>query len=191
MLYARLPRILRTTSFGLGVFYAALFAASTIILGSVVYWTVKTYLDREITANIEAEADLLEREFKSQGFEELARTVRDRGTFIPSLDYRLLDKNGNWVAGELPYMPSTIGLTEMSVPKSGGLNTLFRVLTVPLDGGIRLAVGDDIGALTEIRHAFLKALGWALLAFVVLSFVGGLLLSRTFMTRVNAIAQTA
>src|SRR5262245_21010778 len=191
MSFARIPRTLRTTSFVLGIFYAALFAASTIILGSIVYWTVETSLDREITTNIEAEADLLQKEFKSEGFEELARTVQDRGTFIPALDYLLLDEHGNRVAGELPYMPSTPGLTEMKVPRSGGPDNMFRVLAVPLDGKVRIAVGDDLGALIEIRHAFLKALGWALLAFVVLSFLGGALLSRTFMARVNAITRTA
>src|SRR5262245_57357447 len=190
MSFARILRTLRSTSFGLGVLYAGLFAASAIILGSIVYWTVETSLDREITTNIEAEADLLQNEFKSEGFEELARTVRNRGKFIPALDYLLLDKDGNRVAGELPYMPSASGLTEMKVPRSGP-NSTFRVLTVPLDGGIRLAVGDDLGALIEIRHAFLKALGWALLAFVILSCIGGLLLSRAFMRRVNVITRTA
>src|SRR5262245_57102374 len=189
MSFARIPRTLRTTSFGLGIFYAGLIAASTIILGSIVYWTVETSLDREVTTNILAEADLLQKEFKSEGFAELARTVQDRGTFIPALDYLLLDKDGNRVAGELPYMPSTSGLTEMKVPRSGGPNNMFRVLAVPLDGGIKLAVGDDLGALIEIRHAFLNALGWALLAFVALSFLGGLLLSRAFMRRVTVITR--
>src|SRR5262245_18636625 len=143
MSFARIPRTLRTTSFALGILYAALFATSTIILGSIVYWTVETSLDRKITTNIEAEADLLQKEFKSEGFAKLARTVQDRGTFIPALDYLLLDKDGNRVAGELPYLPSEPGLTEMKVPSSGGPDN-FRVLTVPLDGGIRLAVGDDL-----------------------------------------------
>src|SRR5262245_30379356 len=138
MSFARIPRTLRTTSFGLGVLYAALFAVSTIILGSIVYWTVETSLDREITTNIEAEADLLQKEFKSEGFDELTRTVRDRGTFIPALDYLLLDSNGNRVAGELPYMPPAPGLMEMKVPRSGGPNNRFRVLALTLDGGIKL-----------------------------------------------------
>jgi len=191
MSFVRIPRTLRTTSFGLGVLYAALFAASSIIMGSIVYWTVETSLDREITTNIEAEAELLQKEFKSEGFDELVRTVRDRGTFIPALDYLLLDGNGKRVAGELPYMPPAPGLTEMIVPRSGGPNYRYRVLALTLDGGIKLAVGDDIGALIEIRQAFLKALGWALIAFLALSLLGGMLLSRAFMRRVNAITLTA
>src|SRR5262249_29047489 len=137
--------------------------------GSIVYWTVQASLDREITTNIEAEADLLQKEFKSEGFDELARTGRDRGTFIPALDYLLLDSKGNRVAGELPYMSPAPGLTEMIVPRSGGPNYRYRVLALTLDGGIKLAVGDDVGVLIEIRHAFLKALGWAPLAFLGLS----------------------
>jgi len=192
MSFARLLSTFRTTSFALGALYAVVFAASTIILGSIVYWRVQTSLDREITTNIEAEADLLREEFKSQGLEELTRTVKDRGTFIPALDYLLLDKDGKRLAGELPYMPSGLGLMDMKVPKrSDTPESMYRVLTVPLDGGIKLAVGDDLGAILEIRHAFLKALGWALLAFVALSFLGGLLLSRAFMSRVNAITRTA
>jgi signal transduction histidine kinase len=191
MSFARIPRTLRTASFGLGVLYAALYAASTIILGGIVYWTVETSLDRQITANIDAETDLLEREFKSEGFEELVEQVQARGTSIPSLDYLLLDKNGNRVAGELPRMPTVPGWTEMIVPKSGAPSSKFRVRSVTLDDGIKLAVGDDLGVIIQIRHAFLSALAWALLAFLALSLFGGILLSRAFMRRVDAITRTA
>jgi len=65
------------------------------------------------------------------------------------------------------------------------------VRSITLDDGIKLAAGDDPSAIIEIRHAFLKALGWALLAFLTLSFFGGIFLSRAFIRRVNAIMRTA
>ena len=43
----------------------------------------------------------------------------------------------------------------------------------------------------DIRRAFLGALGWALLAFLVLTLTAGALLSSAFLSRVDAIGRTA
>ena len=60
-----------------------------------------------------------------------------------------------------------------------------------MDNGYRLVVGDDLGSKDDIRRAFLGALGWALLVFLVLTLAAGALLSSAFLRRVDAIARTA
>jgi signal transduction histidine kinase len=60
-----------------------------------------------------------------------------------------------------------------------------------LDQGLRLAVGDDLAPIEEIRAALIEALGWSLLAVPLLSLAGGLALSFGFLRRVDAITSTA
>lgn len=196
MSFARLPRIVRTASFGLAILYAALFAASVMILGVVVYWTVQASLDRQMASRIDAEIDLLQQEFRSEGLQELVREVRERTAYFPALDYLVLDANGNRLAGNLPKMPKSLGWTDIETETKAQALTpeverQFRVRSVTLGDGVRLAVGDDLGPVEGIQEAFLEALGSVLVAFLLLSVSGGLLLSRGFLKQVDAITHTA
>ena len=67
MSFARLPRTMRTASFGLAVAYALLFAGSVAILGGIVYLMVQSSLDRQMEARVDAEIDLLTQELRSRG----------------------------------------------------------------------------------------------------------------------------
>ena len=60
-----------------------------------------------------------------------------------------------------------------------------------LGDGIRLAVGDDLAMIREINKAFFDALGWVLLAVILLSLAGGPLLSLGFLGKVDAVTRTA
>jgi len=196
MSFARLPRIVRTANFGLAILYAALFAASVVILGAIVYWIMQTSLERQMTSRINAEVDLLQEEFRSEGLQELVREVRERTTYFPALDYLVLDAKGNRLAGNLPRMPKGLGWTDIEVEAQAqsltpNVEREFRVRSVMLGDGVRLAVWDDLEPVEEIQEAFLEALGSVLLAFLLLSLSGGLLLSRGFLRQVDAITHTA
>jgi signal transduction histidine kinase len=194
MSFARLPRIFRTASFGLAILYAALFTASTVILGGIVYWTVLNSLERQMATRIGAEIDLLQEEFKSEGLQELVREIHERAAHFPALNYLVVDAAGKRLAGNLPAMPTGVGWSDIETePDTGNyaIEQNFRVRSILLDGGVRLAVGDDLGPIEEIQQAFLNALGWGLLAFLLLSLAGGVLLSNAFLRRVDTIRQTA
>ena len=190
MSFDRLFRLIRTASFGLALLYAVLFATSAVILGFIVYWTVQASMDQQLAARIDAEILLLQGELK-EGPNELVREVRERVAFFDTLEYALADADGKELAGNLP-MPATLGWSDVSLPNKRpgeGPNSL-RVETVALDNGFRLAVGDDLGPKEDIRRAFLHALGWALLAFLILTLAGGVLLSIVFLRRVDAVVHT-
>jgi len=193
MSFARLPRIFRTASFGLAVAYAALFAASTIVLGTIVYWTVMDSLGHQMSARIDAEVDLLREEFVAEGLPDLVREIHERADYFPALSYLVTDAEGKRLAGNLPSMPAHVGWTDIETePASGSsVEQNLRVRTVLLGKGVRLAVADDLGPIEEIQQAFLSALGWGLAAFVILSLAGGILLSRAFLQRVDVITRTA
>jgi signal transduction histidine kinase len=185
--------MMRTASFGLAVLYTLLFVASVLILGVVFYFTVQTSLDRQIATRIDAEIALLEQELHFEGKEALVREVEERANVSPSLDYLVLDASGNRLAGNLSSIPTTVGWTDLSEP-SGGRGTRprdLRVRNVALAQGLRLAVGDDLAPIDDIRAALIEALGWSLLAVPLLSLAGGLALSFGFLRRVDAITRTA
>ena len=194
MSFAPLPRIFRTASFGLAILYAALFTASTGILGGIVYWTVMASLERQMVTRIGAEVDLLHEEYKSEGLQELVREIDERAAHFPALNYLVADKAGHRLAGNLPSMPASVGWSDIETQFDAGNSAIehdFRVRSILLDGGVRLAVGDDLGPIEEIQEAFLHALGWGLLAFLVLSLGGGVLLGLAFLRRVDTITETA
>ena len=124
---------------------------------------------------INAEIELLRQEFRSEGLQELIREIGERAAYFPVLDYLVVDDKGNRLAGNLPYMPSASGWTDIETePRAPNPDAerSFHVRSVYLADGIRLAVGDDLEPLEAIERAFLEALGIALLAFLVLSLTG-------------------
>ena len=90
-----LPRIVRTTSFGLAVLYTLLFAISAVILGTLVYFTVRTSLDRQMATRIDAEVELLRQELRSEGKAALISEVQERANYFHALDYLVVDAHGN------------------------------------------------------------------------------------------------
>jgi signal transduction histidine kinase len=192
MSFALLPRVVRTASFGLAVLYALLFAASGLIVGIIVYLTVQASLDRQMASRIDAEISLLEQEFRSEGLQELLTEVHERTNYFHALEYLVLNVDGTRLVGNLPIVSTGVGWADVVDPKAQESEArTFRVRTVLLPEGIQLSVGDDLGPIQEIQAAFLEAFGWALLAFLILAVTGGLLLSRTFLQRLDAITHTA
>ena len=127
-----LPRIVRTTSFGLAVLYTLLFAISAVILGTLVYFTVRTSLDRQMATRIDAEVELLRQELRSEGKAALISEVQERANYFHALDYLVVDAHGNRLAGTLPSMPATEGWGNISAQgaRVGDPARRFRVRSV-------------------------------------------------------------
>ena len=193
MSFAHLLRVVRTASFGLAILYALMLAGSALILGIIVYWYVQASLERQMTTRIYAEFDLLRQELRSEGLQELIAEVKERTQYFHALEYSVVDAKGNRLVGNLPAVPAGADWVDVTMPPNspGGAGRKFRVHALTLEDGVQLSVGDDMRPREEIQDAFLEALGWALAAFVVLSVGGGLLLSRAFLQRLDAITHTA
>ena len=193
MSLGHLPRLLRTASFGLALLFAALLAASFIIIGALVYWTVEADLEQQMAARIDGEIELLTDEMRSEGLSELIEQIGRRENVL-NLEYLLLNANGTRAAGDMPVTPASLGWSDMALPTERSGDSPARVLhirSVKLDNGMRLSVADDYGSIEDMRHAWLVAGVSSLIAFLALSVLGGLLLSRGFLRRVDMIRSTA
>ncbi len=192
---AFLPRLLRTASFRLAALYVAVFTASALVLGAAVYLAARSALEQQMGARIETEASFLHEEFRIGGLDRLLATVQARGRGAMALDYLVQDAGGAHLVGEVPtIIMLRPGWRTIKVPEAaedGGGPERVRALVSDLGGGLLLAVGDDLSRITELEEAVATAFIWTVGLAALLGIGGGALLSRAFLTRVDAIARTA
>ncbi len=190
-----LPRLLRVASFRFAALYVALFAASAFLLGTAVFLEARSALRQQMDARIEAETAFLTAEFRAGGVDHLVAVVGARGRGASALDYLVQGPDKAHLAGEMPAVgTSRPGWTVIDVPQAtedGGRPERVRALVSNLDGGLLLAVGGDLGQLTDMEEAIVTAFLWTVGLAAVLGIGGGALLSRAFLNRVDAIALTA
>ncbi len=190
-----IPRVLRTTSFRLAAIYVVIFVLSAMVLGAAVFWAARSALKQQMGARIETEMAFLREEFRVGGVDRLIAVVQSRGKGASALDYLIQDSRGVHLAGELPRVAALEpGWTMIDVPEAsedGGRPEQVQALTADLGGGLLLAVGDDFGRTSEVEEAIATAFLWTVGLAVLLGIGGGVLLSRAFLRRVDAIANTA
>jgi signal transduction histidine kinase len=190
-----LPRLLRVASFRFAAFYVAVFAGSALVLGIAVFFEARSALRQQMTARIETEVAFLGVEFQSGGLAHLIDIVRKRGQGASALDYLVQDQAGAHLAGEVPATPGlTPGWTRIEVPQAsedGGRPERVRALVSDLGEGVLLAVGGDLRQVDDLEQAIATAFLWTIGLAAMLGIVGGVLLSRAFLRRVDAISRTA
>jgi len=188
-------RLLRTASFRLTALYVAIFAVSAALLGTAVFLAARSALEQQMAARIETDMAYLTNEFRDGGLNRLLTTVMARGRGPIALDYLVQDASGAHLAGEMPAVPDLQpGWTTVRIPNAtedNGRPERSRVLVADLGGGLLLAVGDDLGRIGEIEEAVATAFLWTVGLVAVLGIGGGVLLSRAFLARVDAISRTA
>jgi len=190
----RLPRLLRTVSFKLAGIYILVFGLSIAILGMIMYSTIESTVEGYLVTRIETEAARLAGQFRSAGLKELLEDVNECDSPLGdgNLDYLVVAANGQRLGGNLPFIPDGTGWRD--VVYAGGQSQRHiptRVKITQLDGGIRLAVGDDLELIRSINTTILSALGWLLFVICLLGTAGGFFLSRRFLAQVDAIRGTA
>ncbi len=188
-------RLLRTASFRLAALYVVLFAVSALVLGAVVFLAASSAIEQQIRARIETEMAFLRDEFHAGGLDRLLAVVRSRGRGLSALDYLVQGQDGTHLAGEMPaasmIRPGWAIFEFRDASEDGGRPERVRALVSNLDGGLLLAVGDDLGRIAEVEEAVATAFLWTVGLAALLGIGGGILLSRAFLSRVDAIARTA
>jgi signal transduction histidine kinase len=114
---------------------------------------------------------------------------------VSALDYLVQDQAGSQLAGEVPATRDlTPGWTTLDVPhasEDGGRPERVRALVSDLGSGILLAVGGDLRQVDDLEEAIATAFLWTIGLAGLLGIIGGVLLSRAFLRRVDAISRTA
>ncbi len=188
-------RLFRTASFGFAALYVLLFAVSAGILGGTVFVVARSSLEQQLAVEVESDSAFLQAEYHRAGLAHLQTLIQARGQERFAPDYLLQSANGRNLAGEIPAQPrlrpgwTTLQTNEENTDGDG--SEWVRALVVGLGGGLLLAVGDDLARIAELEEAIATAFAWAVGLAAVLGIGGGVLLSRAYLARVDAIARTA
>ena len=188
-------RLVRTASFGFAALYVLLFAISACILGVAVFVVARSSLEQQLAAQVESDSAFLQAQYRGGGLGRLQMLIDARGQEPYAPDYLLQSPTGTRLAGEIPLQPHLQpGWTTLPTGEGRAArdpSEQVRALVVNLGGGLFLAVGDDLSRIAQVEEAIATAFAWAVGLAVALGIGGGVLLSRAFLARVDAIGRTA
>lgn len=196
----RLTRLLRTSTFRLSVVYLGLFVLSVVTVLAYIYLNTSVLLARQTNETIDAEITGLAEQYRSGGLQSLVRIVAERSRSRDGGVYLLSAPGGAPLAGNISAMPPSDDdfdwiefayrsppAGDAGEPETGtALARHFR-----LAGDFRLLVGRDIGAQRNFEALIRSTFIWALGLTLLLGLVGGLMMSRGFLARIENMTRTS
>ncbi|WP_423907203.1 ATP-binding protein [Candidatus Spongiihabitans sp.] len=183
----------------LALLYAIIFSASTLLLFYFFYIFTASYMTQQMDSTIQAEIQGLVERYDQEGLRGLTTLISERvnrqqatGNSI----YLLTTFTLQPVVGNLDRWPSNASSNndwiEFSLERNEQTNEthLARAKIFRLPEKYGLLVGRDINQLTEAKRRIIQALAWGLVIMVLLAFLGGLVLSRKTVRKIERINQT-
>jgi signal transduction histidine kinase len=186
------PKFIKTWSFRLTLLYAALFTASVVILFGVIYWSTLSYASRDEAdeINVEFQAILDQATGDSR---QLARIVEEhiRQHAGARIAYLLEDAAGRKLVGNIDAVAPRAGAMDLTVTLEGFSRDIeARMFRVP-DGSGFLLIGEDSHPLHEMKELVARAFGVSAAATLLLAIAGGVIVGKSVLRRVEAVAQTS
>ena len=187
---------MRSAGIRLATVYAMLFGASALALVLFLWWATAGLLQRQVQADIHADAQGLVERWVEGGPPALVATIQDRLSQDVDDDtlYLLVDADGRHLAGNLEHWPSGVTVTdawyELTVQRAG-TRALADVQSIGLSDGYRLLVGRDVRTRAQLRRLLTDALLWAVMLVVVLGVVGAVVVRSLFRRMLANVSATA
>jgi signal transduction histidine kinase len=193
-------QLLQTHAFRLAGLYFLVFAASVIGVLFFVYWTSADFVERQTETTLDAEVTGLAEQYAQRGLSGLvqivaARSAGDRGDgmlyLVTNRDGRPLAGNiSGWPAG-LPVKSGSLSF-QIEVPEKGRSEThAARGVLFAIPDGYRLLVGRDISDAAAFRNRIKTTLLWSGLVALAIGLLGGTVMSRNMLRRVEQVNRTA
>jgi len=192
--------LLHSSTFRLALIYMVLFGVSVLMLLGFIYWSTAAYLTQQTDATIEAEiADLAER-YRTTGLAGLTTLISARLSRKPagSAIYLLVDKDFDSLLGNLDRWPRGAeikdGWIDFRLEGHGADNVDVhpaRARVFRIEGGFLLLVGRDIHDLELTKQRIITTLAWGLAITLILGGLGGAMMSRTTVRRIESINQAS
>lgn len=189
--------------FRLAALFALLFLTLTGALIGTVLWIVDGTQRSNLVGANNADVETVRNGYREEGLEEAVEVVRQRlGTpdtaqkrrrpWTPDAYMVIENAQGQAIIGNLPVVSCAPGNFTITLPSGADRNGARRLLgeCADIGSGARLFVGRDVAPLAITRERILGAFAWIALGTSIFAVLGGLLLGRRFMGRVDAITQT-
>ncbi|WP_247877880.1 HAMP domain-containing sensor histidine kinase [Azospirillum sp. TSO22-1] len=192
------PRLLRTTTFRVALLYLCLFLGSVGVVLGVVYRSTAGFVERELNDAIAEDVGALRDRFERYGLSGLVDEVRHRSADPHTNSFYLVaTPAGVLLAGNLSGWPSATpddqGWLHFKVSETGGPAgnpATAQAVVFALPGNLRLLVGRDMTELDLVAKQIIGSLGWIAAVVAALGVSGGVLLSRSVLTRIEGINRT-
>jgi signal transduction histidine kinase len=188
-------RLLRSTSVRLALGYSLLFIVSSGVLVGVLWWRMTDYLDRATDAAIVSDTQAIGDRFGDFGLPGAIETIAERVARAADerAIYLLTDPRLTRIAGNLAAWPLEVerraGWYQVRLVRNDRQHaTRFLHLTLP--GNYHLLVGRDVEDRVALRGLILGGLGWTAGASLLLAILGGLLVRRAVLRRIEEITRT-
>jgi signal transduction histidine kinase len=193
-------RLLRATGFRIALLYLLLLLATLLVLVGFIYLSTADLIEDQAKDTVEAEIRGLSEQYRDEGLPRLVEVIAERSGAqgVPKGVYLLTDWQFQPLAGNLAAWPDDPPDAE------GWLRVKLRRLTeadpephsilgrkFDLAGAFHLFVGRDIEEHGQFRRNMVKAFAWSFLPALVLGVLGGVLIGRYSLCRVEAVRAAA
>ncbi len=192
-------RLFRSTAFKLTLLYMGVFAIfATAALGYVA-WNARRLIEDQIRQTIDAEITGLSEQFRQGGIRRLLVVIEQRARGPGASLYLVTSPFGERLAGNVEQVPVGLldkaGESEMPYARStedaGGSRPAMAIVRVyVLPAGFRVLVGRDASERDRLRDVVRRAGGWALGVVLLLGVLGGFVIARRILKRVDAMSET-
>ena len=195
-----LGKLFRTTTFKLTLVYLTVFALFAAFLLGYFALNTRRLITEQLTDTVNAEITGLSEQYRLGGIRRLVVVVDNRARRPGSSLYLVTTFNGQALAGNVTALAPGIldnpGWTETvyhridegETSEHAAHEALVRVFQLP--GGFRLLVGRDLDERERLYRIVLSAGRWSVAIVVVLGLLGGFLVTRRVLRRVDAMTET-
>ena len=191
--------LLQTQAFRIVLVYVLLFAFSVTALLFFTYWNTRRTLDAQTDQIIQADIIGLNEQYQHFGLPGLVETIRTRSLQQGQALYLLADGLHHIVAGNLDSWPQIADAAPGSIVEfdydrlqNGKLETRrARGRILPLAADFMILVSQDVHDRYLTERMFTTTLPWTVLLILILGTVGGALMSRNMLRRLDIINRTS
>src|SRR4051794_4272895 len=190
-------KLSNTTAFKLTLVYLTVFALFAAFLLGYFAWNTRRLITEQITRTVDAEITGLSEQYSQGGIRRLVFVIDARARRPGSSLYLVTTFSGDGLAGNVG------SLGEGVLENSGWKETVYRrlddaegtehhalVRVFQLPGGFRLLVGRDLEERERLYDIVVAAGWWSVAVVIVLGLIGGVIVARRVLTRVDAMTET-
>ena len=186
-----LGKLFRTTAFKISLAYLVITSIGAVIVLLGVGWNIKNVVDQSVAQTVDADTVGLSEQYVDGGITRLAEIIDQRVKQPGAGLYLLTTHAGEPIVGNVSSLPLGVidkeGVVETSYEVKGERrHALARIFA--LSGGFRLLVGHDLAEGDTLRPILWHALVTSLIWLTVIGTIGGLVVARRVLRRVDSIA---
>ena len=190
-------RLIRTSWFRMSVAYAVLLIFSVGMLFGLLYWNTAVFVAEQTEETIEAEITGLAEHYRQAGLVGLTEVIQERARGQRLSLYLLTDPVRRPIAGNLTTWPRDTNPGDWMdfdyerVVGEYAVEHRAHARHFVLPGGFHLLVGYDVQDQVRLENRMRGSMIWIGILALMFGLGGGLLLSRHWLSRIDAVNKTA